>query len=69
MTGMIHFIAKFFTYHEVRWNDEPKNEKMEEELLGLLAQPVTWSAAHVKDDRKKTWVDVTVEEAGDEEKA
>ena len=69
LTDMIHFIAKFFTYHEIRWDDKPKNEKMEKELRDLLAQPVTWSAAHVKDDSKKTWVDVTTEEVGDEEKA
>ncbi len=66
LTDMIHFIAKYFTYHEIRWNDEPQDEKMEKELRGLLSQPVSWSAAHVKADGKKNWIDITTEETSDE---
>ncbi len=69
MTDMIHFIAKYFTYHEVRWNDEPKNEKMEKELRRLLSQPVGWSAAHVKANGKKNWVDITTKKMSDDKKA
>lgn len=69
LTDMIHFVAKYFTYHEIRWNDEPKNEKMIEELNGLLDQPVSWSASHVKADGKKNWVDLTVKKMDDDEKA
>lgn len=58
-TDMIHFVAKYFTYHEIRWNDAPKDAKMEKELEDLLAQPVSWSAPHVKADGKKSWVDLT----------
>jgi len=68
-TDMIHFIAKYFTYHEIRWNDAPQDEKMERELRGLLAQPVSWSAAHVGADGKKNWVDVTTKKTGDEKEA
>ena len=56
-TDMIHFIAKYFTYHEIRWNDAPQDEKMKRELRGLLAQPVSWSAAHVEANGKKNWVE------------
>jgi nitrate reductase gamma subunit len=66
LTDMIHFIAKYFTYHEVRWDDEPKNEKMEKELSHLLSQPVSWSATHVKANGKKNWVDITSEKTSDE---
>ena len=68
-TDMIHFIAKYFTYHEIRWNDAPQDEKMEKEVRGLLAQPVSWSATHVKADGKKNWVDVTTEEMSDEKES
>ena len=69
LTGMIHFIAKYFTYHEIRWNDEPKDEKMEKELRGLLSQPVAWSATHVKADGKRNWVDTATEETSDEKES
>jgi len=68
-TDMIHFIAKYFTYHEIRWNDVPQDEKMERELRGLLAQPVSWSAAHVKADGKKNWVDIITKKTSDEKEA
>lgn len=67
LTNMIHFIAKYFTYHGIRWDDEPKDAKMEKELSVLLAQPVTWSASHVRADSKKNWVDIASTEISDEE--
>ncbi len=35
-TQMMHFVAKYFTYHEVRWDDRPVEAggKMEKELIG-----------------------------------
>jgi len=59
-THMTHFIAKYFTYHEVRWNDTPneKNSKIEKKIDKVLKYPVSWSASHIKGDGKKTWVDV-----------
>ena len=68
-TDMIHFIAKYFTYHEVRWDDKPQDEKMKRELRGLMSQPVSWSAAHVKADGKKSWVDLTEKKVSDEKEA
>jgi nitrate reductase gamma subunit len=68
VTDMIHFIAKYFTYHAVQWDDRPQNGSMERELRGLLRQPVTWSASHVGSDGRKDWADVAVAEAGDEPK-
>jgi nitrate reductase gamma subunit len=68
-TDMIHFIAKYFTYHEIRWNDAPQDEKMKRELRGLLAQPVSWSAAHIEANGKKNWVDITTKKTSDEKEA
>ena len=58
-TDMIHFVAKYFTYHEIKWNDAPKDARMERELERLLAQPVSWSAEHIKADGKKSWTELT----------
>jgi nitrate reductase gamma subunit len=63
-TQMMHFVAKYFTYHEVRWNDEPLvvGGKLERKVKKLLNQPVTWAGPHVHADGKKTWVDIATEE-------
>lgn len=59
-TQMLHFVAKYFTYHRVRWDDRAMspNSAMEEEVKELLGQPVTWSGAHLKADGSKNWVDI-----------
>lgn len=61
---MMHFVAKYFTYHEVRWNDEPitAGSPLEKKVEKLLAQKVTWSAPHIKGEGKKNWVDIATEE-------
>jgi nitrate reductase gamma subunit len=62
-TQMMHFVAKYFTYHEVRWDDEPvvAGSKLDRELKKLLNQPVTWAAPHVRADGKKTWIDIATD--------
>ena len=61
---MMHFVAKYFTYHQVRWDDEPLTAggRLEKEANRLLKQPVTWGAPHVSADGDKNWVDVATEE-------
>jgi nitrate reductase gamma subunit len=63
-TKMLHFLAKYFTYHDVRWNDSPMigNKKMQQEVIDLLNQKVTWAAPHLNADGKKNWVDIATEE-------
>ena len=68
LTDMAHFITKYFTYHAVRWNDEPQDKKMAEKLRGLAAQSLSWSASHVGADGKRSWADLTAEETGEKEK-
>ncbi len=69
-TYMMHFVAKYFMYHEVRWNDEPirGNASMEEEVKSLLGQPVTWAALHLGADGKKNWVDIATADVTEENK-
>jgi nitrate reductase gamma subunit len=62
-TQMLHFMAKYFTYHWVRWDDQAMapNSRIEREVIELLKQPVTWSGAHVKADGRKHWVDIVTD--------
>ncbi|MCD6161165.1 MAG: hypothetical protein J7K40_01985 [candidate division Zixibacteria bacterium] len=61
LTRMSHFVAKFFLYHSVRWNDEPnfKGSKIEANLLKLLEHKVGWSAPHIQTGKK--WSEVVKE--------
>jgi nitrate reductase gamma subunit len=64
LTHMSHFVAKYFFYHEIRWQDEPNlvGSKMEKQIQEVLGYPVSWAAPHIKGDGKKTWADVATEE-------
>jgi nitrate reductase gamma subunit len=59
-THMAHFIAKYFTYHAVRWDDRVnvRGGSIEARVAKSLAYRPTWSAAHVGADGKKNWVEV-----------
>jgi nitrate reductase gamma subunit len=60
MTHMSHFIAKYFTYHSVRWDDaiNRRGGSFEAKLAEVLAFRPTWAAAHIKADGKKTWAEI-----------
>jgi nitrate reductase gamma subunit len=60
LTHMSHFIAKYFTYHSVRWDDAPNSRggKLQARLAECLTCRPTWSAAHVGADGKKTWAQI-----------
>jgi len=62
-THMTHFFTKYFTYHAVRWNDEPnlRGSKLEAAIRRQLTYPVSWSAAHVKADGRKNWADIATD--------
>ena len=68
LTDMAHFITKYFTYHSVRWDDEPKDEKMIATLNSLMSQPVYWSADHIGADGRKNWVELTTKKTDDDKK-
>jgi nitrate reductase gamma subunit len=62
LTHMSHFIAKYFLYHSIRWDDTPNvaGGTIGKEIAKYLAYKPTWSAAHIGADGKKTWVDVAM---------
>lgn len=68
-THMTHAFVKFFTYHDIRWEDTPNvpGGKVAQKIERLVNQPVTWAAPHINADGKKTWVDIATE-TGEEKK-
>lgn len=60
MTHMSHFIAKYYTYHSVRWDDASNRRggKMEARIAECLAYRPTWAAEHMKADGKNTWAHI-----------
>ena len=61
LTRMSHFVAKYFLYHAVRWNDQPneRGSKLEKSLIKLLQQNVEWKAPHIQTGSR--WSEVVKE--------
>ena len=57
-TSMRHAVAKYFTFHKVRWDDEPNivGSRIEKKVIAQLNVATTWSAPHIQTG--KTWADV-----------
>jgi nitrate reductase gamma subunit len=66
LTNMVHFAAKYFSFHAVLWNDKPLNERMEREMADLLSHPVGWNASHTRADGRESWAEVAKEEGGND---
>lgn len=60
LTHMSHFIAKYFTYHSIRWDDLPmaRAEEMGKKIAEYLTYKPTWSAPHIRAGGGKTWADI-----------
>lgn len=68
LTHMSHFFVKWFTWHQIRWDDEPnvRGGAIEKMIEKALQAPVTWAAPHVGADGKKSWADIATEEVKDQ---
>jgi nitrate reductase gamma subunit len=60
-TNMMHFFAKWFTYHKVRWDDTPnlRGSDLESKLGPLHNLPLSWAASHVQELGR--WSDIALE--------
>lgn len=60
---MTHFIAKYFAYHSVRWDDRPnRGAALEQEISTNLALRPTWSASHICNrDGRRSWAEIAAE--------
>ena len=67
LTSMVHFFAKYFTYHQVRWDDQPiaENPQMARRIQGALGYGVDWSAAHIRTGA--TWTELATTMPGENE--
>jgi nitrate reductase gamma subunit len=68
LTHMSHFIAKYFTYHAVRWDDRPsmRGETLEARVADCLAYRPTWAARHIGADGTTTWAGIATGSPGEE---
>ena len=68
LTHMSHFFTKWFTYHRVRWDDEPNRvgSRIEATVRRQLGYKVEWNAPHIRGAGTKTWADVATEKGVDE---
>ncbi len=59
LTFMLHFAAKYFFYHVIRWEDEEayKNEELQKQILHALQFKMSWSAPHIG-GKGRTWAEV-----------
>jgi len=57
VTRMKHIFAKYFTYHRVRWEDNPnvRGGKLENKIRKSLDFNVNWSAPHI--NAGNTWAE------------
>jgi nitrate reductase gamma subunit len=56
---MGHFIAKYFTFHTIRWDDAPnRGGRFAKQINTSLAYRPTWSAKHINADGTKTWAEI-----------
>jgi nitrate reductase gamma subunit len=60
-TNMMHFFAKWFTYHKIRWDDAPnlRGSSLEGKLGPLHGLPLSWEAPHVQE--LNCWSDIALE--------
>ncbi|WP_446424429.1 respiratory nitrate reductase subunit gamma [Mailhella sp.] len=55
-----HLFMKYFTWHDIRWGDEPSSHDpgIQRRVASNLDLPVSWRAPHIRGDGVKTWAEV-----------
>ncbi|NOZ67645.1 MAG: hypothetical protein GXP46_00010 [Deferribacteres bacterium] len=55
-TKLFHYIAKYFTFHKVMWDDafKVKGSPVDKKIVEQLSYRVTWAAPHIAPDM--TWL-------------
>jgi nitrate reductase gamma subunit len=69
-THMSHFIAKYFTWHSVRWDDRrnARNSSLEGQVARSLGYRPKWAAAHIGADGKKSWAEIAAANPAEKER-
>lgn len=60
LTHMAHYVAKYFTYHAVRWDDLPaaRAAELQKKIAEYLTYRPHWSAPHIRADGTRTWAEI-----------
>jgi nitrate reductase gamma subunit len=60
LTHMAHYVAKYFTYHAVRWDDLPaaRAAELQKKFAEYLTYRPRWSAPHIRADGTRTWAEI-----------
>ncbi len=55
-TKLFHYIAKYFTFHEILWDDafKVKGSPVDKKIIEQLSFRMTWAASHIAPDM--TWL-------------
>jgi hypothetical protein len=66
-THMTHAYMKFFTWHDVRWDDTPSifDSRSGQKLTTNVAREASWSASHIAVTGPRTWADVVTSNSGE----
>lgn len=69
-THMSHYVGKYFTYHQVRWDDAPLREdrRTSATMAEQLAYGPTWSAPHIRTNGATTWAEIAATNPAAEER-
>jgi len=69
LTHMSHFIGKYFTYHAIRWADEPASaiHALDRRLAEYLGYKPTWSAPHIAGDGATAWLEIVSRNPSEEQ--
>ncbi len=61
-THMAHFIAKYFTWHSVRWDDRrmQPGSHIENKVSTYMNYHPTWAALHLGANGEKSWAEIAV---------
>ena len=70
LTHMSHFVGKYFTYHSIRWDDQPavSSAKLRRRVAEYLTYRPTWSASHIGANGTKTWAEIATANPAQEAK-
>ena len=62
MTHMAHFIGKYFTYHQIRWDDVPliRAQQLAKEIARYLSYRPHWAAPHVMANGRRSWAEIVM---------
>jgi nitrate reductase gamma subunit len=60
LTHMAHYVAKYFTYHAIRWDDLPvaRAAEMQKKFAEYLTYRPSWRAPHIRANGTKSWAEI-----------